>query len=176
MSHSNLLEEARKLVALHPGMHLVEQVTDLILEGIYDYNLSYGGTFIIGSRWVRLVVNKAFPDTLPKLFFDTIPSGMSHFYADTSACVATIGELIEFTAKNPSLLKYWEKFVDAFIFTAHWFSEYRKYPFGDREHGAPGIFKLLSGKLGDFHSGIHQLIRLIKRINSEDITYVLGLL
>lgn len=84
-------------------------------------------------------MQKNFPNSIPKFYVFDYPENIDHIYEDGNVCLATIGEMIYFLHKNPSLIAFINKFINSFIYTLDWFDKYKTYPFGDRKHGYRGL-------------------------------------
>ncbi|WP_248620984.1 hypothetical protein [Enterococcus cecorum] len=134
-----LNDEILCLLDKQPLLKMFESEKEYKLSGIYEYSLEHNGFIDQGNRKIEIVVNKKFPDVLPKLFVFDYPKEMEHIYVDGSVCLATIGEMINFINKTPSLLAFVDKFINSFIFSLDWFEKYKSYPFGEREHGYKGL-------------------------------------
>jgi len=109
--------------------------------------LDYDGNIAQGERNIKLIVQKNFPNSIPKFYVYDYPEHIEHIYQDGNVCLATIGEIIYFLNENLSLIAFIEKFVNAFIYTLDWFEKYKTYPFGDRKHGYKGLLDYYSNDL-----------------------------
>lgn len=142
-----LNEEIQEILGGQPKLTLEESSKEFIIQGVYEYSLDFDGYIAQGERKIKLTVVKNFPNSIPKLFVYDNPKKMEHIYTDGSVCLATTGEMIYFLTVNPSLIAFVHKFVNAFIFTMHWFEKYGTYPFGDRSHGYKGSLDYYLGDL-----------------------------
>lgn len=131
--------EVKNLLSDQPRLAVVEDGAEFIIQGVYKYSLDYNGRIAQGEKNIKLIVQKDFPNSIPKFYLFDYPDHIEHIYKDGNVCLATIGELIYFLNAHPSLAAFIEKFVNAFIYTLDWFAKYKTYPFGDRKHGYKGL-------------------------------------
>jgi hypothetical protein len=137
--NGKLDNEIRELLKSQPRLEIFESKDKYDLTGIYQYSLNYNNYIAQGERQIKFSVKKNFPNSIPKFYVFTYPKNIEHIYKNGNVCLAAIGEMLYFLNENPSLEAFIDKFVDAFIFTLHWFERYGIYPFGDREHGYKGL-------------------------------------
>lgn len=131
--------EIKKLLDSQTRLTMVDNDVEYIIQGVYKYSLGYDGHIAQGERNIKLIVQKNFPNSIPKFYVYDYPEHIEHIYQDGNVCLATIGEMIYFLNENPSFIAFIEKFVNAFIYTLYWFEKYNTYPFGDRKHGYKGL-------------------------------------
>lgn len=131
--------EIKQILDSQPRLTMVENDIEYIIQGVYKYSLDYDGYIVQGERNIKLIVQKNFPNSIPKFYVSDYPEHIEHIYQDGNVCLATIGEMIYFLNENPYLIAFIKKFVNAFIYTLDWFEKYNTYPFGDRKHGYKGL-------------------------------------
>lgn len=120
-------------------MDIEENNAEYIIQGLYKYSLDYDNCILQSERNIKLIVQKNFPNSIPKFYVFDYPKHIEHIYEDGNVCLATIGEMIYFLYEKPSLMAFINKFVNSFIYTLDWFDKYKTYPFGDRKHGYKGL-------------------------------------
>lgn len=156
---SSIREEMNAIVSENQGLEFIELDEEFQIIGLYTFSLKYLDVVFQGNCEIKFIVKKSFPDILPKLYVENLPSKMGHIFEDGSACVATNGQQIEFISKTSNLLEYWNEFVKSYIFSVEYYREYDCYPYGERVHGAEGLLSYYNEK---WNADYSLLIRLAK--------------
>lgn len=139
VNNSLLGDELIKIVNEQPELSICTEDKKFRLFGRYHYALNWQGLIRAGKRNVEVYIPFAFPETFPDLFLKEVPKEWSHIFPDGSACVATMGELIQFFSQGFSITDYFNTFVESYLFTVDWFEDYGTFPFGERQHGWEGL-------------------------------------
>lgn len=135
----DLKAEITELLNNQPKLEIYDNDIEYILQGAYIYSLEYNDCVFQGERNIKLIVQKDFPNSIPKFYVFKYPDHIEHIYSDGNVCLATIGEMIYYLNENPTIKAFITKFIDSFLYTLDWFEKYKNYPFGDREHGYKGL-------------------------------------
>lgn len=161
---NELSYEIKNILDTQPRLAMVDNRVEYIIQGVYEYSLDYNGRIAQGERNIKLIVQKDFPNSIPKLYVFDYPEHMEHIYEDGNVCLATIGEIICFINENQSLIAFVDKFVNSFMYTLDWFEKYKTYPFGDRKHGYQG---LLDYYLNDLKMTKNQYTKMVIMISDN---------
>lgn len=137
---NNLLKQVKSFKELQTLIEFTEFENQIVLEGPYSYTLSWNDITYQGIVNIEFRIPKVFPNEIPELFVEGVPDDFEHINPDGTACVATIGEIISFLANGSTVIEYFEKFIDPFLFSLRWFTDYGTFPFGERQHGGQGLF------------------------------------
>lgn len=134
-----LINDINTIMKNQEQLKLNEFAGEYVLSGKYFYTLEFNGYCVEGNKNIKFIIPKNFPNSIPTFFVYDYPKDIEHIYPDHSVCLATLGEIISYVNNNSSILKFWNKFINSFIFTIEWFDKYNNYPFGDRDHGYKGL-------------------------------------
>ena len=86
--------EIKKLLDSQTRLTMVDNDVEYIIQGVYKYSLGYDGHIAQGERNIKLIVQKNFPNSIPKFYVYDYPEHIEHIYQDGNVCLATIGEMI----------------------------------------------------------------------------------
>ena len=101
-----LSNEIKQLLDSQPRLTIVDNDIECIIKGVYKYSLDYDGHIAQGERNIKLIVQKNFPNSIPKFYVYDYPEHIEHIYQDGNVCLATIGEMIYFLNENPSFIAF----------------------------------------------------------------------
>ncbi len=132
-------KDIQNILKSNPGMRLIEDKEQYILEGIYEFNGIFNNVIYEEKIQLRMKIPFTFPEAIPQLYLKDIPDGFSHINPDNSCCVSSYGEIFVFLATKPGIKEFIRAFIDPFIFSLLWFRDYGTYLFGEREHGIKGL-------------------------------------
>ncbi|WP_270237126.1 SEC-C metal-binding domain-containing protein [Streptococcus anginosus] len=139
MTNTDLMNQVNDFHVKNKELTLTETDEVYVFNGFYHYSLKYQEIIYENNRKVKINVPKNFPEEPIELIVKYIPKNFEHIYPNGVACLATIGEIIDFLANSPTVTEFIEKFINPFFFTLEYFEEYGVFLFGEREHGASGL-------------------------------------
>ena len=116
---------------------------ETIVVGPYTLDATHNDVRLVEDFKLQIIVPAGYPNSLPKVkeISGIIEREYEHLYPDGTLCLGIQGELLIAQLKNPSLTALLDGPVCSYLYSYLYHKRYRRYPFGDRAHGASGILQ-----------------------------------
>ena len=123
-----------------PFFKIIENTSkEFVMQGYLEFNLEYKGIILYKKLLLKIVVNKNYPISLPKVYdVENILLKTFHKNADGSLCLGTELELRKALFNDYSLKNWINQCLNPFIYSSLYFEKYKEPIFGEREHGTKG--------------------------------------
>lgn len=147
MDKQLLLEQAKQLLSIQPGLTLSETPDALELLGSYILDCSYHGVPLYDVYEIKILVPWDYPTSFPKIWETggKVPrenNGFMHVFPDGSLCLGVTYDLISLITSNSDLSRYVCPLLDSYFYSATYYREYGVIPeYGERPHGDAGIIE-----------------------------------
>ena len=147
MDKQLILEQAKRLLSVQPGLTVSETADALELLGSYTLDCSYQGVPLYDVYEIKIVVPWDYPTSFPKIWEvgGKVPrenNGFMHVLADGSLCLGVIYDLISLITSDSELSHYVCPLLDSYLYSATYYREYGVVPeYGERPHGDAGIIE-----------------------------------
>jgi hypothetical protein len=149
-------EELRLTLEKYPKL---KQESDGVLKGEIDLNHQFGDVPIVDSFQISIEVDDQYPESFPRL---TEIGGRTKYIAEKykitdyrdlhcyavkeagAACVCAPQEKRRKFPKGNDLVDYVNDLVIPYLYGLSYFEKFKKWPWGDRSHGALGTLEAYS--------------------------------
>lgn len=133
-----------------PFFKIIENTSkEFVMQGYLEFNLEYKGIILYKKLLLKIVVNKNYPISLPKVYdIENILLKTFHKNADGSLCLGTELELRKALFNDYSLKNWINQCLNPFIYSSLYFEKYKEPIFGEREHGTKGELNSIKDYLG----------------------------
>lgn len=171
MEKSVLLEQARQLVLLQPGLSIVESSEGITFSGTYLLNNSYNDIPLYDEYQVKIIVPWAFPNAFPSIWETggKVPrdDAFGHFLDNGEVCLGATCDLISCIVEEPTIPHYVCSLLESYFYSATYVIKYGVMPdFGERSHGVQGLIEAYKDRyvVSDDNLLIELLLYLTKLI------------
>jgi len=142
-----------EFLAAHPRIRITEINDDRVeLAGEYDLKAQLVGSQLVEQTYLlRVVCPRDFPKRLPEVFDEGryIPRCQDyHTYSDGSFCLASEIRIKSLLRDDHSLLAFFEKIIDRFLYAVTHRIEFGVFPYGELAHGEQGLIDDYGEMLG----------------------------
>ena len=146
MEKQVLLEQARQLVLLQPGLSVAETSEGVVISGTYLLNNSYQNIPLYDEYQVRIVVPWEFPADIPSVWEvgGKVPreDKFGHFLDNGELCLGASCDLISCIEEEPTVSHYIGSLLESYFYSASYYTKYGVVPdFGERTHGVVGLIE-----------------------------------
>lgn len=170
MEKQALLEQAKQLVLLQPGLSITDTAEGLTISGTYLLNSSYNDIPLYDEYQVKIIVPWEFPTAIPSIWEvgGKVPreSTFGHFLDNGELCLGANCDLISCLIEEPTVSHYVCSLLESYFYSVSYYIEYGVMPdFGERSHGVYGLIEAYKERYGvsDDNLLIDLLFYLIKR-------------
>ena len=137
-----LEEQAAEINRKFTGLHLNEGLDGKYsVSGILEFRSEYNDKEVEDAYNIEILIPDDYPDTVPRTrsVDGKVPKEF-HTYPDnlTFCTGAPLYEKLIFF-EQPTLIGYVEKLLVPYLFSHSYLQKYGELPYGELEHGAPGI-------------------------------------
>lgn len=147
----------------YPELRLIERTNnEATWQGRLCVHLQYKHIEISIAPRLEIVLSSDYPLQPPKVFDTDHRFVWDHKYPDNSLCVATEFDLLVGLAGSTCLSDYFERFLFPYFISYESWMETREPIFGERTHGAPGIYESLGNYFGVDSQRTTELRRLLR--------------
>lgn len=128
---------------VYPNIRIIdESETELRLGGSFTVHKEYGNFQVFDDYAIEIVIPIA-SSKLPYVI-DTqkrINPTYHHYYTNGKLCLETDVKILADFADGFDLLRWMDKYVEAYYFTYEYYTRYGEFPYGERSHGLDGVLE-----------------------------------
>lgn len=141
MTQFEFEEQMQQIRISQPGLSGCASPDGFQIKGIFVLNHVANDVPLYEEYWITIKIPNDFPATFPMVWETSglIPEGFDHIYPDKHLCLAANCEIASLLDRDPSLFTFIEELVTSYLYSATYYRKYKVYPFGERQHGTPGL-------------------------------------
>ena len=124
-----------------PGLSGCESSDGFQITGTFVLNHVANDVPLYEEYLITIKVPSDFPTGFPMVWETSglISEEFDHVYPDKHLCLAANCEIASLLDRVPSLFTFIEELVTSYLYSATYYRKYKVYPFGERQHGTPGL-------------------------------------
>lgn len=145
---NNIIEQINYLLKQQTELQVNYKESGICIYGKYHYSLKHNDVILDGVKDIKIEMDYEYPSSIPKVYIFNLKEKLEHVYKDSSICLATVGEILQYLIYKPSISEFLNRFLDSFIFSADWHLKYGVFPFGERKHGYEGLLSYYTEEWG----------------------------
>ena len=131
------------VVKRFPEVSTINERGSLLFSGYFIIEARHGNFNIHIAPKLELLINRNFPQVLPVVYDKEDYVENFHKNSDGSLCLATEIDML-LGVVSGKIEDYFDKFLIPYFLSYEYFKKYGIPLFGERKHGAEGIFQSLS--------------------------------
>jgi len=158
-------EQVKKLLLAYPDLCIYERNNDriqlkgsiLVYRCVDDYTLR--------KRYQIEIIIPVNSEELPlvKDADRAINRSYRHVYSNGALCLETEISILRRFINGFDLIVWMEEFVEPYFVTYEYYSEYGRFPYGEREHGSEGVLQSYQDIFGtDDYTKTYDIARFIR--------------
>jgi hypothetical protein len=126
-----------------PFLRKAANAQEATITGRYCLNHILNGEVFNESFSIKAIVPNKFPQGILRVWEigERIPSEYEHIYQDKELCLEVNTRIVIELTEHPTLVYFFQHFVDAYFLSFLYHERHNKFPFGERSHGITGILE-----------------------------------